>query len=165
MQQDIKEETVELANRQCFSSGVCFDSERLALEGVYPDELSSHRAKRVWIEALETSFLLDVSHDFQFKMVSVPAEGRFLLRCDFLTTCGRYAFWRLTHNQAPEAQYLIETGHIPYSEARHADFLAVPDLRAKTHEPMVFTPMEGQKNSRPSWMGMISKVILRKIRR
>jgi hypothetical protein len=36
------------------------------------------------------------------------------VRCDFQTACGRYAFWRLTHHQAPEVQFLLETAHLPY---------------------------------------------------
>ena len=112
--------------------GVCFDSENIALEGIYCDELSAHRAKKVWCEVLETSFLLDNGHDF--KMLKLPnlENSKFVLKCTFHTACGRYAFWRLINHQTPEAQYVIETAHIPACDSRQCDFISAPDLSPKT---------------------------------
>ncbi len=98
-----------------FVPEVSFDLERIVLEGYYADELSAYRAKKTWARTLETSFLLDL--DFDFKIVVEHTEQPFYsVRCDFSTACGRYAFWRLTHNQAPEIQYIIRTAHIPTTE-------------------------------------------------
>jgi hypothetical protein len=93
--------------------GVCFDPEEAVLEGVYTDELSAHRAKKGWAKALENTFLLTQGYDFVASIQPFSEQKRFVLKCEFSTACGRYAFWRLTHAQAPDAQYLIETAHIP----------------------------------------------------
>ena len=116
--------------------GVCFDPEEALLEGVYEDELSAHRAKRGWTKALETNFLLDIDHDFYLKVKSANSQHHVLI-CEFKTACGRYAFWRLTHNQAPDTQYVIETAHIPNAEAHLAEISYSKDL-----EPFVDRELE-----------------------
>ena len=93
--------------------GIWYDPERIVLEGAYSDQITAYRARRRWISTLETNFLLEERHDFRVKVVNDEERNSFRVRCDFLTACGRYAFWRLTHNQAPEVQYLIETAHLP----------------------------------------------------
>ncbi len=95
--------------------GLWYDPERLVIEGVYHDELSAYRAKRRWIEAMEKNFLLDDAIDFSLKVKRSRAGRNYRVRCDFLTACGRYAFWRLTHHQAPEVQFLLETAHLTHS--------------------------------------------------
>lgn len=93
--------------------GVWFDAERLSLEGVYLDEVTAYRARRRWIAAFEAHFLLELKFDFRLEVVCDPHRDHFALRCTFLSACGRYAFWRLTHNQAPEVQAILETAHLP----------------------------------------------------
>jgi hypothetical protein len=95
--------------------GLWYDPERLVIEGVYQDELSAYRARRRWIEAMEKNFLLDDSVDFSLKVRRARGGRHYRVRCDFTTACGRYAFWRLTHHQAPEVQFLLETAHLPHS--------------------------------------------------
>jgi hypothetical protein len=95
--------------------GLWYDPERLVIEGVYQDEVTAYRARRRWIEALEKNFLLEESLDFSLKVRRSRGGRNFRVRCDFLTACGRYAFWRLTHHQAPEVQFLLETAHLPHS--------------------------------------------------
>jgi len=92
---------------------VCFDAERVVLEGYYNDELSAHRAKRVWKDTLLNYFLLEPGHDFKLQIRFESGQKRYSLTCAFMTACARYSFWRLTNDQTPEAQYLIETAHIP----------------------------------------------------
>ena len=125
--------TKEINREQC----VLFDPEAVRLEGVYRDQISAYRAKRIWIQALERCFLLEQDHDFSVCVASEVAESRFTLTCHFMTACARYAFWRLTNHQAPEAQYIIETAHIPRSESHHDAFLEAPDLRSIYDEPMI----------------------------
>ncbi|MCO6432283.1 MAG: hypothetical protein J5J00_15625 [Deltaproteobacteria bacterium] len=108
--------------------GVRFDATRVCLTGTYADELSLFRAKRSWSEILEDNFLLEKNYDYEFTYHCDTERLNFILNCEFVTSCGRYAFWRLTNNQAPEAQYLIETAHIPNAELRHDEFLSAPDL-------------------------------------
>ncbi len=94
--------------------GLWYDSDRLTLSGVYLDEITAYRARKRWIEALEINFLLEERHDFSIKVRLAHGGRLYKVRCDFQTACGRYAFWRLTHHQAPEVQFLLETAHLPY---------------------------------------------------
>ncbi len=94
--------------------GLWYDAERLILEGAYLDEITAYRARRRWIQTFETNFLLEGDHDFRLKVVFEDEGSRFFVRCTFLTACGRYAFWRLTHHQAPEVQFMLETAHLPF---------------------------------------------------
>jgi len=125
---------IELTEEIPIYSGVSFNAGNLTLNGQYPNELAAHRAKRVWVSTLENSFLLDKSTDFSVQVSSENDCESFNLVCEFSSACARYAFWRLTNNQAPEAQYLIETGHIPAGEAHYEDMLRAHDL---VEEPMV----------------------------
>jgi hypothetical protein len=106
--------------------GLWYDAERLILEGAYLDEITAYRARRRWIQTFETNFLLEGDHDFRLKVVFEDESGRFFVRCSFLTACGRYAFWRLTHHQAPEVQFMLETAHLPFVAVcpPHADSFA-----------------------------------------
>jgi hypothetical protein len=121
----VAEVTPEIPRNTC----VCFDPENVRLEGFYGDQISAYRARRMWVEALERCFLLDLGHDFEVTVHSDLPNSRFKLRCEFVTACARYAFWRLTNQQAPEAQYLIETGHIPRCESHYEEFTSAPDLK------------------------------------
>lgn len=129
MQHDsINTQPIELTKEIHGLDGVKFDAERISLTGKYGDELSLFRAKRIWGQILEDNFLLEPNYDYTFSYYGDAAQPLFVLTCEFTTACGRYAFWRLTNNQAPEAQYMIETAHIPHAEARQLDFLEAPDM-------------------------------------
>lgn len=129
--QEEQVQAIELTDELITPGAVSFDSVKASLEGSYRDELSLHRAKKIWIDTLETNFLLEKGHDFKIKITRNIAEEQFSMSCDFTTACGRYALWRLTHDQAPEAQYLIETAHIPQCESRLQEILFAPDLKSK----------------------------------
>jgi hypothetical protein len=108
--------------------GVSFNSDLVSLNGLYTDEVSLFRAKKVWRTVFEGAFLLDSGSDFVLEHKSSIDKGYFALTCSFKSACGRYAFWRLINNQSPEAQYMIETAHIPSCESRRDDFLSAPDM-------------------------------------
>lgn len=112
------------------SHGVVFDSDSVTLEGQYGDELAIFRARKIWTEVFETNFLLEKGEDYKFASISKANEQKFVLKCNFTTACGRYAFWRLINNQAPESQYLIETAHIPDGASHSLELLRAPDLRS-----------------------------------
>lgn len=96
--------------------GLWYDPDRLVIEGVYCDEVTAYRARRRWIEALKAHFLLEEVLDFSLKVRSLRGgqhgKVQCKVQCIFLTACGRYAFWRLTHHQAPEVQAILETAHL-----------------------------------------------------
>lgn len=117
-------EVVENAKLPSVTTGVVFDSEKMAVQGVYRDQLAAYRARKLWSSVLQKNFLLEVDHDFSLEVNSNLDTQVFVLRCDFLTACGRYAFWRLTHSQAPEVQYIMEIAHVPQPLS-----LEIPEIR------------------------------------
>ena len=84
--------------------GLIYDAEGVPLFGKYQDELSAHRARRDWQAVLGSHFLLENERDYELSVFSSLEEGQFLLSCNFVSACGRYAFWRLVNRQAPEAE-------------------------------------------------------------
>jgi hypothetical protein len=117
-------------NNLTVSRGLWYDAERLILEGFYGDEVTAFRAKKRWIEVFESNFLLERGIDFSVVVADEPSSGTgaftgaaressesnsehcYSVRCDFLSACGRYAFWRITHHQAPQVQCLLENAHL-----------------------------------------------------
>ena len=141
--------------------GVCFDPDSVTLQGVYSDELSLFRARKIWTATLEATFLLEGARDFRFDIFRSYEAGRFVLRCAFLSACGRYAFWRLTNNQAPEAQYEIETAHIPDSLSHHQDFVSAPDLKPVSNTPLVMGEVPRATDDAKSFAQWLHSVINR----
>ena len=69
----------------------------------------------LWLlKAFEMNFLLEDIHDFRVKVAFDNEDSRYRVQCNFTSACGRYAFWRLTHHQAPEVQFALETAHLPH---------------------------------------------------
>ena len=121
---------IDLSGEALAAHRVCYDPDAVTLEGTYSDELSAYRAKRVWGETLERYFLLEKNHDFRVQVTRSLSNDLaiFQLKGNFISACARYAFWRLTNEQAPEAQYLIETAHIPQAFSRDREVASAPDL-------------------------------------
>jgi len=156
----ISSQLVDLTNFPV-SEGVAFDPESVTLRGLYKDEISAHRAKRLWIETLESNFLLELDYDFELSVISVLDHDLFYLSCSFSTACARYAFWRITNNQAPEAQYIIETAHIPMCESRHEDILRAPDMRCIYESPFIYKGIYPFSPRRPRFGNLINRVFKR----
>lgn len=141
---DIPETKISQADKlpETFTDGVSYDSESISLCGLYSDELSAHRAKKIWIEAFTASFLLEEEHDFNIT-IQRENDKRYLMICHFNTACARYAFWRITNGQAQEVKSLIETAHIPVCDSRREDILHAPDLKSIHDNP--YTPARVRK--------------------
>lgn len=155
-------QTTDFVDEKLWEAGVCFDPESIRLDGYYPDEISAHRAKRVWTEALEGHFLLEQSEDFDMQVLrSESNEEFFRLSCNFKTACARYAFWRLTNSQAPEAQYVIETAHIPRAESQSESFLFAPDMRSVEEGPLVLGQGPDSLELNHSWFERVKSLISR----
>ena len=84
--------------------GLVYDAESVSLLGKYTDELSAHRGKRLWMETLSNYFLLELERDYELYVESCVNNRSYVLCCEFNSACGRYAFWRLINQQAPEAE-------------------------------------------------------------
>ena len=157
-------QTTQSIGRSGHERGVCFDPETMCLEGVYCDQLSAYRARRAWARILETTFLLEGGHDFHLAVLGGGVEDRFVLKCEFRTACARYAFWRLTNNQAPEAQYVIETAHIPHCDSRADELSAAPDLSPKEDMPLVLSKLENTIHHAASVREWLAKTLSKLIR-
>lgn len=66
------------------------------------DELSIYRAKKCWKQILKERMMLEENHDFRIIVVPAEEARTLYLSCNFLTSFGRYAFWRLVSMQAPD---------------------------------------------------------------
>lgn len=130
LDRDLEEKSLELPIPiQWHEPGLSFDAEALVIQGIYVDELSAFRAKKVWSDCLSQYFLLETGVDYLLSIIGSSDGDRFMLRCSFTTACARYAFWRLINNQAPETQYILETAHIPICESRCDEILTAPDMK------------------------------------
>ena len=130
---------VEVRKEAEVREGVSFDPERILLKGIYGSELSAYRAKRNWLEALDGAFFLREEQDFEISIQHNEEANCYFLICCFTSTSARYAFWKLTSYQAPEAQYVIETGHIPICETYQDEIIAAPDLCSIHDEPLILS--------------------------
>jgi len=92
-------------------NGLTYNPDQISIEGAYADELSVQRVKKTWCTILETDFLLIPKTDFELQKEQNSDTGNFTIKCCFTSACGRYAFWRLLNEQAPEVQFLLETAH------------------------------------------------------
>jgi hypothetical protein len=136
------ESLTQYSSTSKFLNKVCFDPESALIKGVYTDELSAYRAKRIWNETLEENFFLEDKIDFSCKIVEDLENQSFNLLCSFSTPCGRYAFWRITNYQSPETQYIMETAHIPFCEAREDEILSAAELVSLIEEQFLREDLE-----------------------
>jgi hypothetical protein len=88
-------------------AGLIYDADGVTLLGKYGDELTAHRSKKQWVEVLNSYFLLELERDYDIFVESNIDTNYFVLNCVFSSACGRYAFWRLINQQAPEAEELL----------------------------------------------------------
>lgn len=152
---------VDFSEEKPFFKGVCFDPDSVTLEGWYSDELAAHRAKRSWVATLGEHFLLDEEEDFICQVNQNNERRYFYLRCEFITACARYAFWRLTNSQAPEAQYLIETAHIPDAESHYSELLSAPDMRPISEGPLILSGLGKELQLNEGWFSRLKKILQR----
>lgn len=101
MSLEYKSNSLEISR---YKQGLIYDADTITLLGKYSNELSAHRAKRSWIELLNSYFLLEPERDYELFVESIIEEQHFVINCFFTSACGRYAFWRLVNQQAPEAE-------------------------------------------------------------
>ncbi len=87
-----------------YTNGLIYDADTVSLIGKYTDELSCYRARKNWVELFSNYFLLESDRDYNILVESDLDSGVFIINCIFTSACGRYAFWRLVNQQAPEAE-------------------------------------------------------------
>lgn len=112
-----------------YFEGVCFDPDTDTIHGNYADEISAYRAKKAWLEAFRFNFSLKGEQDLVLAIETTEMNS-FVLSCRFFSSTAKYAFWKITNNQSPEVQYIIETAHIPICNSRYEEILSAPDLRS-----------------------------------
>ena len=87
-----------------YKRGLIYDADRVTLIGKYSDELSTHRAKKNWVDLFSSYFLLEPERDYAIKVETSLTDSHYVINCTFTSACGRYAFWRLVNQQAPDAE-------------------------------------------------------------
>lgn len=155
--------TVEIERNRYFDGvEVLFDLDTLTLVGRYQDELSAFRAKKAWLKTLQDCFLLDSDTDITIKITKGSEPQQFLLSCEFISSCARYAFWRLTNNHVPEAAYLLEVAHMP--ESKYESYIAAPDMRAVVdHEMAKFELQVEDQKSLFQKLGALTKTFVKSL--
>ena len=93
---------------------ITYNTDNISIISQFGDEMSVYRCRRTWTEILSNHFLLEKDRDF--KMSISASESPFILTCEFNSACGRYAFWRLINQQAPEAENKLINSGYPGSE-------------------------------------------------
>jgi len=129
-------------------SGLVFDADATALVGSFADELGCYRARRSWVEVLNNYFLLERDRDYKLEVISDgELTGEYVLSCNFISACGRYAFWRLINNQAIDAERdLCSGGDVRKQRARSLSW----DDEDELDEPLSFPSLLHQELYRNS---------------
>jgi len=99
-------------------SGLLFDAEGVTLISRCSDELAAYRIRRQWSEVLANYFLLEQERDYEMSILSLPENNYHVLNCFFISACGRYAFWRLINDQAPEAELKLSSNSAIISQGK-----------------------------------------------
>ena len=86
------------------SPTLIFDTDGVCLTSQHTNEMAAYRTRKKWCDILSNYFLLERGRDFEMSVLASPETKYFVLNCYFTSACGRYAFWRLINNQAPEAE-------------------------------------------------------------
>lgn len=137
---------------------ISYAQETFEIVGEYKDEVSLYRAKKFWKMAFADIFLLENNHDFKFKIKKDRTSSKFTLTCEFITACGRYAFWRINNNQNPEVKCVIETSHLPNIFQDYEEMINKPNPLLGLNEE-IFSNIEKKANN----VSNILKKIIKKI--
>ena len=104
---------IHLDNVAQSDSLIMYDVDGVALHGKFDNELAAYRARTEWEDVLKNYFLLEQERDYQLEIAGSLERHLFVLTCNFCSACGRYAFWRLIHHQAPEAEQDLLSSAVP----------------------------------------------------
>jgi hypothetical protein len=113
-------------------SDISFDAEAITLDGHFKDELSAYRTRKEWEYTLHEYFLLEKDRDYSMEVTSAPEIENHNLRCVFTSACGRYAFWRLINDQAPEAKFQLKQGNSINKRTAESILKALKNLSEKS---------------------------------
>lgn len=116
----------ELIKKVNANAPLTFYLDDIAMSASYPDELSAHRARKVWRDILIRVYLLEDESDYRLEVVK--DADKFALVCDFISSCGHYAFWRLSHKQASHVEEELCLAHLPTVNSSPEEFSLNVDL-------------------------------------
>ena len=139
-----------------YKPGLVYDAEAVSLLGKYTDELSAHRGKRQWMETLGNYFLLERDRDYELFVDSSLSDKSFVVCCEFNSACGRYAFWRLINQQAPEAEQQLGCT-ITRSVSRSAK-RSLPNVDTRK-EAWLFGSIDDQVNENEETRHLIARLL------
>ena len=110
-----------------YTRGLIYDADSVTLIGKYSDELSTHRAKKNWVELFSSYFLLEPERDYTIRVDTSISKNHYVLSCIFTSACGRYAFWRLVNQQAPDAEKQLGRTIVMNGKMQRADHIRTED--------------------------------------
>ncbi|GEM_PF-3159985 len=140
-----------------------FDTDGVTLIARFPNELAAYRARKSWTSVLSRYFLLERGRDYEVSVITSPETGYNVLNCYFTSACGRYAFWRLINDQAPEA----ETKLCEATKTIGAEKAALSSIFQPKHNtptPWVLNAKALEKNKDPQAVSSILPRILRSLK-
>ena len=137
--------------------GLIYDADGVVIAGKYHDEISAYRSKRHWIEVLSTYFLLEENRDYEIWVTSSLEDRYFVVGCCFVSACGRYAFWRLVNQQAPEAEAKLSEYFSNTQSRKRRE-------RAKTNRdsiklPMIIGEIENNIDQQREIRGLLKRIL------
>ena len=86
------------------ATSLIMDADKMTICIPTCDQISAYRSKRNWEKILSYDFLLENPEDFQIKVELREKTDSWYVTCEFVSSCGRYVFWRLLNGQAAEAK-------------------------------------------------------------
>jgi hypothetical protein len=156
MAQDLKQQELSYYG---FKEGLIYDADSVILAGKHADELSAHRARREWRSILSSFFLLDEGRDYELWVRSDASARYFVVHCCFVSACGRYAFWRLVNQQAPEAEARLgESLKNPASKRLMQNNRHVAPLSSKGTS-MLLSSLQGQIDENNKTKSLLARIL------
>lgn len=66
------------------------------------DEITIFRVRKLWKKLFKERLMLDENTDFKISIIKLSVTDSIGLHCQFVSSFGRYAFWRLVSMQSVE---------------------------------------------------------------
>lgn len=145
-----------VSDRFSGTSSLIYDADGVTLLGCYGDELSAYRARRAWVKALSNFFLLEKERDYELSIsIHEDKPELFIMRAEFISACGRYAFWRLINHQAPEVEEILSSTPGGVKAKRQTISQLV---KTNCEDPWIINTDDSDQNPAP--INLISKFML-----
>ena len=138
-----------------YKESLIYDAEQAKLLARYGNQMAAYRARKEWSVILDAFFLLEAERDFSLELRENAASREYMLECNFVSACGRYAFWRLINQQAPEAEKKLRAALKTRGTRR-----LLPKSRGSKTESAIFQSIEHQTSRNQETIGLLERLKL-----